>query len=87
MTATAKLFKTGSSQAVRLPKAYRLPGKEVWIRKNEASGEIVLKPKPSKDALQAFFTLLEKYPAPKGFLAERNNPVELPRNRFTAGSK
>ena len=42
MTATAKLFKTGSSQAVRLPKAYRLPGNEAWIRKIESSGEIVL---------------------------------------------
>ncbi|MDA0347690.1 MAG: type II toxin-antitoxin system VapB family antitoxin [Verrucomicrobia bacterium] len=30
---TAKLFKNGSSQAVRLPKNYRLPGKQVFIRR------------------------------------------------------
>jgi antitoxin VapB len=30
---TAKLFKNGSSQAVRLPKNYRFPGKQVFIRR------------------------------------------------------
>jgi antitoxin VapB len=33
MTATAKLFMHGRSQAVRLPKQFRLPGKEVRVRK------------------------------------------------------
>lgn len=33
MTATAKLFMHGRSQAVRLPKEFRLPGKEVRVRK------------------------------------------------------
>jgi antitoxin VapB len=32
-TATAKLFKHGRSQAVRLPKEFRLPGKEVRVRR------------------------------------------------------
>ena len=31
MTATAKLFMHGRSQAVRLPKEFRLPGKEVKV--------------------------------------------------------
>jgi len=31
MAATAKLFKHGRSQAVRLPKEFRLPGKEVRV--------------------------------------------------------
>ena len=39
MSATAKLFKHGRSQAVRLPKAFRLPGTEVRVRK---VGEAVL---------------------------------------------
>lgn len=32
-TATAKLFMHGRSQAVRLPKEFRLPGKEVRVRR------------------------------------------------------
>jgi antitoxin VapB len=31
--ATAKLFKHGRSQAVRLPKEFRIPGKEVRVRR------------------------------------------------------
>jgi antitoxin VapB len=34
MTATAKLFKSGRSQAVRLPKEFRFDGKEVRIRRH-----------------------------------------------------
>ena len=30
---TAKLFKNGNSQAVRLPKKYALKGKEVFIKR------------------------------------------------------
>ena len=39
---TAKLFKNGNSQAVRLPKAYRLPGKEVNIFRR--GSQIILEP-------------------------------------------
>ena len=42
MTKTAKLFWTGRSQAVRLPKEFRMVGKEVRIRKQGAS--VVLEP-------------------------------------------
>lgn len=40
---TAKLFKHGGSQAVRLPKAFRFEGSEVLIEKR--GEEVVLKPK------------------------------------------
>ena len=39
---TAKLFRNGNSLAVRLPKAYRLPGKEVRISKN--GNQVILEP-------------------------------------------
>jgi antitoxin VapB len=40
---TAKLFKHGGSQAVRLPKAFRFEGTEVIIEKQ--GDAVVLKPK------------------------------------------
>ena len=40
---TAKLFKHGGSQAVRLPKAFRFEGSEVMIEKR--GDTVVLKPK------------------------------------------
>jgi len=39
---TAKLFKNGRSQAVRLPKEFQFEGTEVAIRRDEATGEVVL---------------------------------------------
>lgn len=42
MSVTAKLFKNGSSQAVRLPKAFRLPGKEAIIHRE--GDRIILEP-------------------------------------------
>lgn len=43
MTATAKLFKHGGSQAVRLPKAFRFEGTEIEIEKR--GEEVVLRRK------------------------------------------
>jgi antitoxin VapB len=37
--AIAKLFRNGRSQAVRLPKEFRLPGKEVMVRRE---GDLVI---------------------------------------------
>ena len=62
MTASAKVFLTGNSQAVRLPKSFRIDANEVWISRNEATGEIILQPKPREDEMKAFFDLLEATP-------------------------
>jgi len=43
---TAKLFRHGGSQAVRLPKAFRFEGEEVQIEKH--GDEVLLKPVPAK---------------------------------------
>jgi antitoxin VapB len=43
---TAKLFKTGRSQAVRLPKEYRFEGEEVYIRR-VGNAVMLLPKKPS----------------------------------------
>lgn len=42
---TAKVFMTGRSQAVRLPKAYRFDTDEVTIER-APDGAVVLRPKP-----------------------------------------
>ncbi|MGD9541285.1 antitoxin [Methylocystis sp.] len=42
MTATAKLFKHGRSQAVRLPKEFRMPGTEVRVSK--VGNKVILEP-------------------------------------------
>ena len=78
MLTTAKIFKHGNRQAVRLPKAFRREGDEVWISTNEGTGEIMLTPKPTPDSLDTFFTLLEAEPSPRDFLAKRHNLAVQP---------
>jgi antitoxin VapB len=41
---TAKLFKNGRSQAIRLPKEFRFEGIEVEIRRDPSTGEVVIAP-------------------------------------------
>ncbi len=85
MLATAKVFSTGNSQAVRLPKAFRVDVREMWIAKNEVTGEITLKPKASEDHrkrnLEELFRLIAQNPLPDDFLSEatrRNEPSRDP---------
>jgi antitoxin VapB len=47
VTDTAKLFKTGRSQAVRLPKKYRFDGDEVYIQRVGA-GVMLLPRRPKQ---------------------------------------
>ncbi len=42
---TAKVFTTGRSQAVRLPKEFRFEGNEVYVSKEGES--VILSPRPS----------------------------------------
>ena len=50
---TAKLFTTGGSQAVRLPKEYRFEGTEVAIRKEGKS--VIIEPKSNRPWPRNFF--------------------------------
>ena len=55
---SAKVFMTGRSQAVRLPKAYRFDASEVLIEKL-ADGSVVLRPKPTEGLGTRLWKLLE----------------------------
>lgn len=70
---TAKLFKNGRSQAVRLPKDFRFDGEEVYVRREGDS--VVLSPKaaeddPWKDLFEAFAMYDPRFPI------ERHQPKE-----------
>ena len=47
MHQTAKIFATGRSQAVRLPLEFRFDVAEVFIRRDPATGDVVLSRKPT----------------------------------------
>ena len=66
MTHQAKVFTNGRSQAVRLPAEYRFKSKEVYIRRDEDTGDVVLSEKP--DSWDVFFDMLEGLTVPDNFL-------------------
>jgi virulence-associated protein VagC len=73
MPAIAKVFIIGNNQAIRLPIAYRVETREMWISKNAAIGEITLRPKPEPDALQALMVQLQQLPKTTEFIRSHDN--------------
>ena len=76
MLTTAKVFNNGNSQAVRLPKAFRVNVAEMWIAKNEVTGEITLKPKDEdqrKRNLAELLRLIKENPFTEDFIPPRDD--------------
>lgn len=76
---TARVFNNGNSQAVRLPKQFRLATGEVFIRKDSATGDIVLSTRPPAGAWAEFFALRARSRTLSDFSLER------PLNRVEQG--
>jgi antitoxin VapB len=80
MRRTAKIFRNGRSQAVRLPSEFRFEEKEVFIRRDPETGDVVLSRRP--DSWESFFELTEKAGVPDDFMAERDNSPPQKRKLF-----
>ncbi|MDA8145861.1 MAG: type II toxin-antitoxin system VapB family antitoxin [Thermaerobacter sp.] len=73
----AKLFRNGSSQAVRLPKEFRFPGDEVLI-KQEGKAVVLL---PQEDYWDSLLRSLDRFTS--DFMEDRGQPLEAEaRNPF-----
>lgn len=73
-TKTAKLFTTGRSQAVRLPAEFRFDGREVFVRRDPKTGDVILSRKP--ESWDGLFELYGKGDVPKDFMGpiDRKQP-------------
>lgn len=74
---SAKVFMTGRSQAVRLPKAYRFETDEVQIERR-ADGAVVLRPLARRPLGERLRAILQDLPAGPGF--ERPEQPRLERD-------
>jgi antitoxin VapB len=82
---TVKLFKNGRSQAVRLPAEFRFEGKEVFIRRDEKTGDVILSRRP--ESWDEFFRLRDEAMrvdprAFEEFLADRKDEAPQKRELF-----
>ena len=81
MRQPAKLFANGRSQAVRLPAAFRFEGKEVFIRKDAVTGDVILSGKPQD--WTSFLESLEGLVVPDEFLSpEQRDQGDQDRDPF-----
>lgn len=74
---TAKIFRNGRSQAVRLPKEFRFEGEEVEIRRS--GKKVILEPRKRREWPRGYWTSWSK--VPKDFRA----PQPLPSGHAPAG--
>ena len=80
MPHTAKLFRNGRSQAVRLPADFRFAGSEVYVRRDPVTGDVILSRRP--DSWQDFFDLTATLDIPEDFLSNRNDRPPQKRKLF-----
>lgn len=80
MSRTAKLFRNGRSQAVRLPSEYRFEGSEVYVRRDPESGDVILSRRP--ESWRDFFQLVKTLDVPSGFLTDRKDAPPQKRTLF-----
>jgi len=80
MPRTAKLFRNGRSQAVRLPSEYRFEGHEVFIRQDPETGDVILSRRP--DSWESFFALTQEAGVPKDFMTKRREQAPQKRELF-----
>jgi antitoxin VapB len=77
-TGTAKLFKHGRSQAVRLPKEFRLPGTQVHVRR--VGRGVLLEPVDVPFDVKAWFGKLDEY-LDEPFMPEGRQQPPMPPSR------
>jgi antitoxin VapB len=70
-TRPAKLFKNGSSQAVRLPAEFRFEGTEVYATRDETTGDVTLSKSPGAKQWKDFFAFARTVDVPDDFMADR----------------
>ncbi len=80
MAHTARLFRNGRSQAVRLPVDFRFPGSEVYVRRDPATGDVILSRRP--DSWRDFFDLTDDLEIPEDFLSNRRDTPPQKRKLF-----
>ena len=65
----ARVFMSGRSQAVRIPAEYRFASKEVFIRRDPRTGDVILSQAPG--SWEEVYAALDEAGFPDDFLADR----------------
>jgi len=75
-TRVAKLFKNGASQAVRLPVEFRFEGVQVFVTRDDITGDLELSNRPGAKVWRDFFEMMRAIEVPDEFMSDR--PLNAP---------
>ncbi len=75
---TARLFNNGGSQAVRLPAEFRFDSDEVFVRRDDRTGDVILSKKAGWNTWKEYLDLRDASAGavPEEFMAKR--PLNTP---------
>lgn len=76
----AELFQNHGSQAVRLPEDFRFDGDEVYITRDEATGDVTLSSEPRRNVWKEFIAFRDSLDIPQEVLEEYM--AERPMNKI-----
>lgn len=69
----ARVFMTGRSQAVRIPAEFRFNTKEVYVRRDQQTGDLIISSSPA--SWLEIFAALDEAKFPADFMAGRQQGV------------
>ena len=69
----ARVFMTGRSQAVRIPAEFRFNTEEVYVRRDQQTGDLILSQSPA--SWEEIYAALDEVAFPDEFMADRQQGV------------
>lgn len=72
-TQTAKVFRNGRSQAVRIPAEFRFKTDQVYIERDEATGVVKLSEEPPRSPMAELFARINAEGPFEEFIIERQS--------------
>ena len=76
----ARVFMSGRSQAVRIPAEYRFASKEIFIRRDPLTGEIILSERPQRPSLAEIFEMIDSAGGAEDLLQDRDTSMPIDRD-------
>lgn len=72
-TRKARVFMSGRSQAVRIPAEFRFNTDEVYVRRDQQTGDLILSKAPS--SWDEIFSALDEAQFPSEFMSDRQQGI------------
>jgi antitoxin VapB len=77
----ARVFRNGRSQAVRIPAEYRFKTDEVYVRRDQQTGDLILSEKPNRPSIESIREIFRRLDEAGAAEFELERDLSLPVER------